>query len=577
MKSRRSMRTRARRSVLALLATAGISLTTIAPAIAGLPNTSTPVLTLNHLLHTSPFDGSKVSMNDNEDSVYVPKDNAVWLADDDGRHIYEVDATTGALEQTYGKSDFDSLPEYGGGQLADASTRDKDFESLAYDASTDTLYAYSGIGSTTLNLPGGAFRLTRVNGVFTPTDYQPLPSGSDFSGASWNPTDKKIYVGLRKTIQSYDYATNSVSTGFSVSGLNAITGLGFTSDGNDLFVTRSSHDAQGNPVELLSRVDWASKSLVSGWTFDLTPFGVLDARGVALVNDQFYVSDGYDARSAGDPMNHADFVFDVSAYNGTVVAPVASFTTAPGSSNPLTVKFTDTSQNSPTSWKWQFGDALKSTSTQHNPVFTYPAPGTYTVTMTASNAAGSNTVTQLVNVPQATAPVASFTATPTGGNAPLAVSFTDTSTGSPTSWAWDFGDGSTSTEQSPTHTFLRPGSYTVTLTATDGKTNDTASLVVQARDLRAPTGRFAATPARAHVRHTKVAVVQKALHDDFTPARSIRRVVRWGDGTAAQVWRPGTTLRHVYRKRGVFHPQVQLTDRAGNHRTVWTNRVFVRR
>ena len=38
-------------------------------------------------------------------------------------------------------------------------------------------------------------------------------------------------------------------------------------------------------------------------------------------------------------------------------------------------------------------------------------------------------------------PVASFTANPTSGNAPLAVTFADTSTGGPTSWQWDFGDG----------------------------------------------------------------------------------------------------------------------------------------
>src|SRR5208283_5071609 len=38
------------------------------------------------------------------------------------------------------------------------------------------------------------------------------------------------------------------------------------------------------------------------------------------------------------------------------------------------------------------------------------------------------------------APVASFTAVPTSGNAPLTVLFSDTSTGSPTSWSWTFGD-----------------------------------------------------------------------------------------------------------------------------------------
>ena len=37
-------------------------------------------------------------------------------------------------------------------------------------------------------------------------------------------------------------------------------------------------------------------------------------------------------------------------------------------------------------------------------------------------------------------PVASFSAAPTAGTAPLAVSFTDASIGAPTGWAWYFGD-----------------------------------------------------------------------------------------------------------------------------------------
>ena len=52
------------------------------------------------------------------------------------------------------------------------------------------------------------------------------------------------------------------------------------------------------------------------------------------------------------------------------------------------------------------------------------------------------------------------------------VQFTDTSTGIPElpgRWLWDFGDGSSSTEQSPSHTYVQGGAYTVTLTvANDG-------------------------------------------------------------------------------------------------------------
>ncbi|WP_222265529.1 PKD domain-containing protein [Modestobacter marinus] len=67
----------------------------------------------------------------------------------------------------------------------------------------------------------------------------------------------------------------------------------------------------------------------------------------------------------------------------------------------------------------------------------------------------------------AVAPTASFTASPASGTAPLPVQFGDTSTGGAKSWAWDFGDGTTATTQNPSHTFTAPGTYTVTLTASN--------------------------------------------------------------------------------------------------------------
>ena len=72
-------------------------------------------------------------------------------------------------------------------------------------------------------------------------------------------------------------------------------------------------------------------------------------------------------------------------------------------------------------------------------------------------------------------PTPDFTATPLSGTAPLAVSFTDASAGGPTAWSWNFGDGSTSTAQNPTHTYTAPGTYDVTLTASNA-TGDSASV-----------------------------------------------------------------------------------------------------
>lgn len=83
----------------------------------------------------------------------------------------------------------------------------------------------------------------------------------------------------------------------------------------------------------------------------------------------------------------------VVTVNYTPVTPVADFTADKTSgSDSLTVKFTDNSQNYPTSWLWDFGDGT--TSTKQNPTHTYSAPGNYTVKLTASNLAGNNTVTK---------------------------------------------------------------------------------------------------------------------------------------------------------------------------------------
>lgn len=72
-------------------------------------------------------------------------------------------------------------------------------------------------------------------------------------------------------------------------------------------------------------------------------------------------------------------------------------------------------------------------------------------------------------------PTASFTRSPASGTAPLDVAFTDTSANEPTSWAWTFGDGGTSTQRHPTHRYTTPGTYTVSLTATNAAGSDTVT------------------------------------------------------------------------------------------------------
>lgn len=81
--------------------------------------------------------------------------------------------------------------------------------------------------------------------------------------------------------------------------------------------------------------------------------------------------------------------------------PVAAFIGTPLSGNsPLTVTFTDQSTGNPTTWLWTFGDGQTtsgSPNVQH-PIHVYASPGTYTVTLTVTNAYGSSTATETAYV-----------------------------------------------------------------------------------------------------------------------------------------------------------------------------------
>lgn len=59
----------------------------------------------------------------------------------------------------------------------------------------------------------------------------------------------------------------------------------------------------------------------------------------------------------------------------------------------LSVQFTDYSAGQPTSWSWSFPGGSPSSSTAQNPVVAYNTPGTYAVTLTATNANGSDSQT----------------------------------------------------------------------------------------------------------------------------------------------------------------------------------------
>jgi PKD repeat protein len=375
-----------RRSVVLALSVIVIG---TAPAFANLPDTSTPSLELDRTITTQPFVGSSTTMRDGEGSAYVTPDDSLWLTEDHENFLFETNPHTGALKRVINNAAFQNAPLFGGGPVAGPNRTD-DFESMAYDEANDWLFVFSGPCCDASHLPT-VFRLVRVGGIFQVESYQPLAATANNTASAWSPADQKLYVGQGSSIRTYDYLTNTTGTAFSVTGLSGILGLSFSSvgdtGGSDLFVVTNA--------ERLRRVDWATKTLVPGWTFELTPFDVLDSRAVELIGDQFYVLDGADARPPG-PLRFAVFVFDV--VGPQPVAPVASFTATPSTGDaPLSVSFIDTSSGNPTAWAWDFESDNNVDSTQQNPTHVYTTPATYTATLTVTNGAGSDSeTTQIV-------------------------------------------------------------------------------------------------------------------------------------------------------------------------------------
>ncbi len=186
-----------------------------------------------------------------------------------------------------------------------------------------------------------------------------------------------------------------------------------------------------------------------------------------------------------DTETKTDFI---TVQDGSVTA---DFSATPLSGDaPLNVTFTDASTGDVDTYSWDFGDGGSSTS--QNPSYTYNTAGVYTVSLTVSNACGSDAETKVdyvtVTEPPCDAPIAEFSGTPLSGDSPLQVSFTDNSSNSPTSWSWDFGDGGTATTQNPSHTYNSAGTYTVSLTVTNSCGNDTETKVDYVTVTEPPVG-----------------------------------------------------------------------------------------
>lgn len=121
----------------------------------------------------------------------------------------------------------------------------------------------------------------------------------------------------------------------------------------------------------------------------------------------------------------------------------------------------DNNSTGATQYLWDFGDGT--TSTEFEPTHTYTSDGTYTVSLTASNACSEEESSETVVI--STLPTIAMQATQTSGCAPFDVTFSNGNTENITGYAWAFEGGSpqTSTSPTPTITYSTLGAYDVSL------------------------------------------------------------------------------------------------------------------
>jgi len=206
---------------------------------------------------------------------------------------------------------------------------------------------------------------------------------------------------------------------------------------------------------------------------------------------------------------------------------------------PLTVTFSNSSPGATNTFYYDFGDGTLLTKTDKLPVthtFTTNVVRDFVVKMVAENECGRDESSYTIRVsPNTVLPELVVNANEQTGCAPLAVNFYNNSRGANV-FKYDFGDGSTvitrSAPEVVRHTFTAAGTYTITLTASNGcsDTITTESVTV----LPAPVTGFTAD--------ITLGCPGLAVQFTNTSADGVSYLWDFGDGTTSNEFQP----KHVF-------------------------------
>jgi PKD repeat protein len=245
-----------------------------------------------------------------------------------------------------------------------------------------------------------------------------------------------------------------------------------------------------------------------------------------------------------------------------VVAPTALIE-ASGTSATVgqSLSFFSRTAGNATDLKWDFGDRVTGSgaSIRH----AWNSPGTYTVTLTASNSAGSNSATLQITIRERVLPpIARISASASLVAEGEAVRFTSLSINNPTSTSWDFGDGQSASGPTVVKSWPNAGTYTVSMRVSNSEGSDSATAVVRVLpNLPAPIASFSFAPVSPDT----------ATPVQFTDTSTGGPPSDWrwdfGDGTPESTQRNAT---HTFARPGTFQVRLTVENRAGTNTTTRT-------
>lgn len=440
-------------------------------------------------------------------------------------------------------------------------------------------YSWSPIGgnsSTANNLPAGIYTITAtdVNGCKTSITSQlqqpSLLSGNVISKADptcYNVGNGTINTGVVGGTPPYQFVwqTNPVQLGTQVVNLVAGTYSLLITDNNNCATTVTASLLQ--PAQVIT-------GTATGTTICKGQSGVISASATGGSGNYYYywtpITPGNSASEIVSPQLNTDYtvtaydqngcagttsIAHVEVYNLTA-ANIDVFGNTPICPGQASVIYAQSNGNTgPLTYIWNQGLG-------NGPgvfIVTPTVQSTYIATVTS---VCGNSVIDSVKVSMEPPPTIIFTTAPSSACAPGAIYFIDNSLSGAfndklNTWLWNFGDGATSNLQDPIHTYVTPGTYSVTLTVTTdaGCTNNNTTTPLTVTLNPIPNASFNVSSTQLNIPFDKLQV----NNESGPSTQTLTYNWNFGDGTTSTAFEP----THLYTNLGSFNVELVATNQFG--------------